>query len=287
MLRLRKPERTRVGALRHNLPSWKDAIDYQLTRLPQLYLFVDAFLKGVNWDRRVYLSLVRRGDVVLDVGANVGAHTLFFSRLVGGSGRVLAFEPLSANVAEMQRTLSRRSRLNNVQIFPMALGEASSPVRVTLNIPGDDLTQASLRRQRAGSWDRNSVTECLVPLRSLDSIPEVAGSSHIDFVKIDVEGGELDVLKGAARTLATHHPVLYCELDDRWTASFGYEARDLFAFLQSLGYTGGRVVSRGRLHRLDLKLQPPKSLFEISSNVLFFGDQHQDSVNRFDQRYAN
>jgi len=72
----------RLGALQRDLPFFKDVVDYRLTRFSRLYLFVERFREWVNWDKRVYLSFVRRSDIVLDVGANVGAHSVFLSHLV-------------------------------------------------------------------------------------------------------------------------------------------------------------------------------------------------------------
>jgi FkbM family methyltransferase len=277
----------KFGTLQRDLPWLKDAIDYRLTKAPSLYLFVERFREWVNWDKRVYLSFVRSGDVVLDVGANVGAHAVFLSHLVGERGRVIAFEPLPANVAALDQTIERRARYRNIRVLAVAVGNPSpDEKRVTIKIPGNDRTQASLTRQTAGSWASNlPVTEITVPLKSLDSTDDVQSLGAIDFVKIDVEGGELDVLRGAASTISRHLPFVYCEAHDKWQASFGYRPADLIDFARSLGYSSARVVSRGKLHPLRLDQVTPSSLFATSADILFFADKHRKAVERFDRRY--
>ena len=112
----------KFGTLQRDLPFLKDVIDYRLTRHPRIYLFVERFRTWVNWDKRVYLSFVRKGDFVLDVGANVGAHAIFLSHLVGEEGSVLAFEPLPSNVDALHETIERRSRIANIHIIQTAVG---------------------------------------------------------------------------------------------------------------------------------------------------------------------
>ena len=277
----------RFGTLQRDLPPLKDAIDYQLTKAPSLYLFVERFREWVNWDKRVYLSFVRRGDIALDVGANVGAHTLFLSHLVGKRGRVLAFEPIPANVDRLKETVRRRARHANIAIEPVAVG--NSPMAggmATLRIPGDDLTQASLATQTTGSWEgKPSLREVAVPLISLDTSKDVQSLPHIELVKIDVEGGELDVLRGAARTLFRHLPLIYCEAYDRWQASFGYGPADLLELARTLGYPAARVFSEGRVHPIRLDQAVPAGLFATSADILFFAEKHRTAVDRFDRRY--
>ena len=279
--------RRQFGSLQRDLPFFKDLVDYRLTRFPRLYLLVERFRNWINWDKRVYLSFVRRGDVVLDIGANVGSHAVFLSHLVGGEGKVLAFEPLAPNIDALKETLRRRSRALNVSIFQLAVGNPSKPGQVVgIRVPGDDFTQASLRLQAAGSWGQQaSVHEYTVFLTSLDANPDVQALPSIDFVKIDVEGGELDVFRGGAQTIRRHLPLIYCEAYEKWTASFGYAPVDLFAFARSLGYTGARVISLGVLHVASFDRHPPPGMFESSSDILFFASKHAQLVDAFDKRY--
>jgi FkbM family methyltransferase len=276
----------KFGSLQRDLPFVKDVIDYQLTRYPRLYLFVEQFREWVNWDKRVYLSFVRPGDNVLDIGANVGAHSVFLSHLVRGEGSVLAFEPLEPNVEGFRETLRRRSRIDNIRVLQRAVGASPTTQDVTIAVPGNDFTQASLKSHTAGSWRENAaVREYRVALTSIDSEIEVQSLAHLDFVKIDVEGGELNVLKGAARTLSTHLPMIYSELYDRWTASFGYAPADVFDFVRSLGYEEARVISGGRVRAMSLSDAIPSGLFSESSDVLFLAARHQARLWEFDRRY--
>ena len=277
----------RLGALPRDLPFLKDLIDFRLTRHPQLYLFVEDLRSWVNWDKRIYLSFVRRGDIVLDVGANVGAHTVFLSHLVGDEGKVVAFEPLPTNLDALSDTIRRRSRRVNIRVIPAAVGDpAESGRSVIITAPGADLTQASLRPQAAGSWQQQEKREYKVPLVSLDAEPHVQQLPAIDCLKIDVEGGELDVLKGGADTVRRHRPLIYCEVYEQWTSSFGYTPGDLLRFAQSLGYSGARVISNGEAHVLPINRDPPGGLFETSADVLLFTDKHRPLVASFDKRYV-
>jgi len=276
-----------LGSFQRELPFFKDVLDYRLAGYPRLSLLVEHLREWINWDKRVYLSFVRRGDIVIDVGANVGTHALFLSHLVRDDGRVLAFEPLEPNVAALRKTIARRSRIPNIAVFQMAVGNPGK-VRdeVVISAPGDDLTQASLRLQRAGSWEQQtSLREYKVCLTSLDAEYEVQALPSIDFIKIDVEGGELDVWKGAAETISRHQPLVYCEVYEKWATSFGYTPGDLLVFARSLGYAGGRVISKGKVHALSLDRNPPQGMFETSSDVLFFAGQHRAAVDAFDKRY--
>jgi FkbM family methyltransferase len=277
----------RLGSYQSSLPFAKDLLDFWFTRFPRWYLFVEERREWQNWDKRVYLSLIERGDVVLDIGANVGAHTVAFSHLVGKRGRVFAFEPVPGNVERLRQTVQRRSRYANISIVPRAVGNpAGVAERVMVKVPGDDLTQASLTPHSAGSWEGNpDLHQYPTLLTSIDAQMAKAHLECVDFVKIDVEGGELDVIQGAKRTLTRSGPLVYCEVYEKWQASFGYTPSDLFEFVQSLGYTEARIIRSGRIHTLRLGEIVPGGLFDTSADVLFATPKYAARLARFDSRY--
>ena len=84
LLTMPSVQNKRLGSLQRELPFFKEFLDYRLTRYPRLYLFVERFRDWINWDKRIYLSFVRRGNIVLDIGANVGTHAVFLSHLFRG-----------------------------------------------------------------------------------------------------------------------------------------------------------------------------------------------------------
>ena len=279
----------RIGSYQGELPFAKDLLDFWLTRFPRLYLFVEEHREWKNWDKRVYLSLIKRGDTVMDIGANVGAHTVAFSHLVGREGRVISFEPVAANYERLRENVSRRTRYPNTTVFPIAIGNPKdSGEGVFLKVPGDDFTQASLVEHSAGSWRGNSgVREYATTLASIDAEAPGFHLDRLDFVKIDVEGGELNAIKGAASTIQRFLPLLYCELYEKWAASFGYTPSGIFSFASSLGYTQARVIRGGKVHATSLDDPVPTRLFDSSADVLFVAPTNLARVAGFDNRYCD
>lgn len=283
------PVKTHPGSLQSQPSSLQHALYYWMTRFPPLYLFLERRRPPgkENWVKRVYLSFVQRGNIVLDVGANFGAHTIIFSHLVGKRGRVIAFEPVPESFDALRETVHHRSRFSNTSIFQLAVGNPiSANDTVLIRVPGDNFFQASLAIQTAGSWAAEpDMREYSCSITSLDADITVQGLPRVDFVKIDVEGGELNVLKGAAQTLSKHRPLLYCEVWEKWAAPFGYTPTDLLTFVRSLGYSHARVFTKAKVHSLRLGDAVPNGWFDTSSDVLFFTNEHSHLVKRFDHRF--
>ena len=147
---------------------------------------------------------LRPGDKAMDIGANVGIFSVVMGATVGAHGDVFAFEPVASNVLRLEKNL-RKNGLGNVKVFPLALGAADGQMRLHM---ATDPAYPSLQTVQGGF---DSGAEVLVQVRSLDGIWEELGCPDISLVKIDVEGSEADVLRGASRFLTTCCPTLLVE----------------------------------------------------------------------------
>lgn len=206
-------------------------IHHLLIQRPRAYAELLRWLRRGTVEKRIFLRSIRRGHVVCDIGANRGAFTSLFSDLVGSDGEVHAFEPGPTTFTMLEAATRGRS---NCQLNQFALGAAIG--EAILLQPGRDDGQASLQRHHEGSWnDAEIVHEHPCRVATLDDYTRQF--TRLDFIKIDVEGAELSVLRGAQATLARLSPVLFLEVHAAWTAAFDYTPADLCQWLWGAGYT--------------------------------------------------
>ncbi len=239
-----------------------------LARQPRLYKQL-LFIKGkgnYNLDKIAFLSLVREGDTVFDVGANVGYYTLLFSQIVGRQGEVHAFEPVPDTFAKLASLIRTNDRGKNVYLNQVAIGEACSDKEIF--IPGDDFGQASLAQHQSNSRSQVTTASHVIPVITIDSYVNEKQLNCLDFIKIDVEGYELMCLQGAKNTLARFTPLLYLEIYHDWSKKFHYAPPDIVAFLQGLGYTDFYLVHDGirRLGNAGFDLDPQR--FSYPGNLI-------------------
>lgn len=175
--------------------------------------------------RRFLRAELRRDDVVLDVGANIGLHALTAAKRLEelGGGRVIAFEP-AADCVEKLRAAAERNRLQ-VEVVPAALGERRhhAPLRADTRYDEADAGVRSLYGEGAVVQE--------VPVLRLDDWAREHEIPRLDVVKLDIEGGEIAALSGAAHTLTRLQPRALLVEDKRPEVS----AR-LHAVLDELGY---------------------------------------------------
>lgn len=145
--------------------------------------------------------------VCLDVGANIGIYTLAMSMLAP-RGVVHAFEPAPQAFKHLTRNLAENS-VSNVKAHNVAVGEEAGPVEFRENA---EFLAGSFRIEPDSLLGRTLRDEIItVPCTTLDDFVSERGIGRVDFVKIDVEGGELQVLRGARRTLEAHRPAVLLE----------------------------------------------------------------------------
>ena len=182
---------------------------------PELFAFYEAFLKP--------------GMTVVDAGANIGLHTLFFAKRVGPEGRVYAFEPGQSAFDRLQSHV-KRNQLTNVRCFHCALGADEGTVAIAEN-PQDNSRNFVVESSPGKIGTKN------VALRSLNQVLAEESVVRVDFLKLDVEGFESEVLKGARSYLEKHRiRVLQLELDDLGLGRSGSNSTDICDTLFGYGY---------------------------------------------------
>jgi FkbM family methyltransferase len=193
-------------------------------------------------ETRLMGEAVRAGSTVVDVGANFGWHAIHLAKRVGDSGKVLAFEPIPATYAELTENVALNS-CNNLKTFSFALGNETRTI--SMYLPGTDMG-AGAASQFLDTGDRVEVS-----MFRLDDVLEREGVSHVDFIKADIEGGELNFLRGAERLISRCHPVIFVEMVDIHCHRFGYVPQDLIRLLAGHGYQGSYIDENGTLVAID------------------------------------
>ncbi len=211
--------------------------------------------RDVNYDRVFFWGeydrdeaallrrLLREGDTVADVGAHLGWYAVLLGCLVGPQGSVIAFEPLETTRRQLAANLALNPQAP-VRVVPCALGAASGDVDIHV-FAGLPHGHASVSR-----LGRNDYVTHRVRRSTLDA--ELAGD-HIALLKLDAEGAELDVLRGAVATLSGDAaPIVLVEVNRQTAAASGYKPVDLAAELRRHSpYELFRVQSGGLVDERD------------------------------------
>ncbi len=184
---------------------------------------------------RCYRRLVNSGDTVLDIGANIGAHTLFLAELVGKSGRVIAFEPtdyafskLTIN-CELNPKLVNRIQYNQVMLVDLDSSHKSTP---KLYSSWPLINQSDVHQQHQGKIKSTDGAQA----HTLDSIILNMDIQQVDFIKMDIDGFECSMLKGAKETLTRWHPTIIMELAPYVLKEQGTSLNELVRILTNLDY---------------------------------------------------
>ncbi len=171
--------------------------------------------------------MCKENFTVLDIGANIGWTVLNLASITK-HGMVIGFEPDPYNFERCNENIALNN-FKNIKIFPVGLGNGNDLVDMEVRTPSN----------RGGNRivGKGSPSTHRVEIVKLDDFAPVRDLTKIDMLKIDVEGYELNVLRGAAYLLKKHKPVLFVELDDNNLKDQGDSALDLINFLLAIGYS--------------------------------------------------
>lgn len=217
----------RLRALRHRVGFTPHVLDTVVEGVPCRLFIADP--TAAAWYRHggsavsqemlfVRDMILRAGARVFEIGGHHGCTAVILARAVGPHGRVVVCEPVPGNVAIIREQI-RLNGLDNVLLVPEAIGAETGEVAIR------DISNGAVSAGGGG---------VPVPLTTIDALVERTGIVP-DLIKIDVEGYEIDVLRGAARTLL-HHPALQVEVHPHHIRQFGHRLEDLWALVDLSAY---------------------------------------------------
>ncbi len=184
--------------------------------------------------RKALRRLVRPGDTVMDIGANIGAHTLTLASLVGDRGRVIACEPTDFAFRKLVRNIGLNpglaSRISEMQCFVSSTHRHAVPEEIYSGWPlvgGEDLHPKHL-----GTREASDEATC----RSVDEIAATEKVGRVALIKMDVDGWECDVLSGATEVLARHKPTFVMEVAPYVLVERGASLQRFLSFFGRGGY---------------------------------------------------
>lgn len=212
-----------------------EGITFDIILNPYLHSGVDEVIadEGV-WEKAIshkIKSILNDGGVFIDIGANIGYHSLFAAAVMGTKGKVYSFEP-QKSVREQFEESVRKNSFTTIETYSEALSDHVGDE--TLHIREENSGGSTLLTlPDMESFHIESVHE--VKLATLDSFISVFES--VDLIKIDVEGYEFEVFKGGKSLLEKYHPTIIMEYSPVfYTQDYSSKAEELIEFLENIGY---------------------------------------------------
>jgi FkbM family methyltransferase len=199
-------------------------------------------------------ALVQPGWICFDIGAHFGHYTLLMARLAGVEGQIHAFEPVPFNLTILQENARRNNIAHIVRIHPLALANATGTARFRASNAPRESGQGFLVGLGPAdlTWAQRRFSEFPVEQRRLDDVRRDFNIPPPQLIKIDVEGAEVDVLRGAVHTIRAVRPALIVEVHSEFNAAV------CAIMLGELGYTLS-VQQRPREPRPQIIAFPPGS----------------------------
>jgi FkbM family methyltransferase len=177
---------------------------------------------------------LRPGDIAVDIGANIGSHALHLARSVGPNGRVFAFEPTTFAYGKLLANIAINpdlaARITPEQIMLVGAGSHDLAPRLYSSWPLTSTPQVHARH--LGRLMDTAGARAV----SLDDYLESARVSSVALIKVDVDGHECSVLRGAVGTITRCRPVIVMEIAPYVLREVGHELGDLVEIVTSLGY---------------------------------------------------
>ena len=179
-----------------------------------------------KYSTQIINQLVKKGDFVLDIGANIGYYSVLFSKLVGETGVVFCFEPTEHYSSVLEMNLEANN-IQNAEVFKVGLSNKRQ--KLEIQIGNSSATLHPIENQAI-------IKEELIMLTTLDDFMLQHKLQKIDLVKIDIDGHEPLFFEGAQKTLDKFNPIVLLEVNHLNYIEAGFSAWDFYDFLKQNHY---------------------------------------------------
>lgn len=232
--------RSIANALQPFAPVWVQVEPQVRMHLDPNDLVSRQILETGSWEPTSWAAVQEHlapGATFVDVGAHIGYYSLKAAPVVGPGGQVFAVEPNPETLPKLRENV-QASHAGMVRVEPYACSDSEATLEL-FAAPPSNTGETSLSKINA-SQEGQPAASYHVRARPLDAILQEAGVTRVDAIKIDVEGAEYLVLRGAHETLDRYHPMLLIEIVDSQLRAMGTSTSEVNQFLASHGYTARR-----------------------------------------------
>jgi FkbM family methyltransferase len=239
-----------------NLFNGNEFFEHNLGNGLKVNLYEDSVLSKIIYDgfEQEELNFIKKtlkkDDIFVDIGANVGLFSLIASQVVGNQGLVIAFEPGPAIFNRLLENISLNN-LNNIQAINCGLSDELRELNFYISDNGFDAWNSF-----APSADNKLRKKIKVNVSTLDEVLKDVDKSKIKLVKIDVEGWEKFVLKGGEFFFNNYSPIVMVEFADEYTFNAGYSVHEIYDTMVYYGYEW-HTIKNGELIKEVKRLYYP------------------------------
>ncbi len=230
----------------------RDGIKYRvdLNKLIDFGIFIGGWEKNTI---KFLKNNIQKGNVVLEIGANIGAHSLIMANLVGNNGHVIAVEPTQYAIDKLKMNISLNSNISNITLIEKVISDSETSDEDTFN----------------SDWKKNSEQsphKISFKSTTVDKLVKEFKLNRVDLLKIDVDGYDFKVLKGAKETIRNYKPTIFVELCEYTLQKKGESIADIFSFLDELEY---KCFDENEEIEIDLNIVKSKVGMDKSINGIF------------------
>lgn len=230
-------EKTEEEKWLNNFTEEKNFFEFFLSENIKMYLYKDSYFCKLIYSSfeeaeiNFIKSFLQPGDCFFDIGANIGLFSLHASPKIRENGCIYAFEPTPTTYERLQKNIILNN-FKNIKTENIGMSYSVDTVEFHISNNGYDAWNSIVPLSELDNYSTINVNT-----NTIDNFIKSRMIKHVDLVKVDVEGWELNVLKGAAELMSRHDaPVLMVEFTEENAFSAGYYCGELFDYVKSFGY---------------------------------------------------